>query len=162
MTANQIAFANLAETVRHNKVLEGETIRHDVRQEDLGFANLSELSRHNLETEATNWYLGDIQGYGTYHNVVIGYRNADVRRGELGVKQGELGVHEGQLELGQGELEVHQGNLEVAEKNAETQRRQQISNTVGMVWHNALDSVGMLPITKSQWSRIGGFSNGQR
>lgn len=58
MTANQIAYWNLQETSRANRVKEAtnwfsasETQRHNVATEDLGKATLKETSRHNVASE---------------------------------------------------------------------------------------------------------------
>lgn len=45
MTVNQISFANLQETKRHNVVTEGETYRHNLESE-------GETHRHNVSTES--------------------------------------------------------------------------------------------------------------
>lgn len=58
MTANQIAYWNLQETNRANRVREAtnwfgatETQRHNVATENLGSATLRETSRHNVASE---------------------------------------------------------------------------------------------------------------
>lgn len=68
MTHNQIEYANLkeskrhnivgeVETNRHNVVTEYETARHNVETERIGWANLSETQRHNKAEEVeTNRY----------------------------------------------------------------------------------------------------------
>lgn len=56
MTANQINFANLGETKRHNKVSEKETQRHNQSSEGIQYAGVREQARHNVATEGINWY----------------------------------------------------------------------------------------------------------
>lgn len=155
MTANQIAFQNLIETRRHNVAQEQENIRHNVRSEDLGFANLSELGRHNVETEAINWYGEDIRGYGTFHNAVQGYRNLNIASQQAAASASQAESAAQRAENDTSRVDIERGQLSVAEKNAETQRRRQITDTIGMVWHNVNDSVGLLPSSKSQWNRLG-------
>lgn len=155
MTANQIAYQNLLEARRHNIAQEQENIRHNVRTEDLGFSNLSELSRHNLESEAINWYGEDIRGYGTYHNAVQGYRNLNVAQQQASASTSQAASAAQRAENDTQRVGIEQGQLDVREYEAQTNRNRQITDTVGMVWHNALDSVGMLPLTPGQWKRSG-------
>ena len=74
MTANQLRYAELRESNRHNTTTEKETNRHNVQTENIGFGNLaeqrrhnvafegiqsamaSETARHNKESEAINWF----------------------------------------------------------------------------------------------------------
>lgn len=58
MTTLLVNYWNLQEQIRHNKVTEGETLRHNVAQESigssnvaLGYANLAEAVRHNKVLE---------------------------------------------------------------------------------------------------------------
>lgn len=56
MTANQINFANLRETKRHNRISEKETQRHNQSSEGIQYAGVREQARHNVATEGINWY----------------------------------------------------------------------------------------------------------
>lgn len=54
MTSNQIAYANLKETERHNRVGEVETQRHNIAYEDIQRFSATENQRHNLANENYN------------------------------------------------------------------------------------------------------------
>lgn len=51
MTANQIAYWNLVESMRSNRAKEQETGRHNLASESLGYQTLSETGRSNRAKE---------------------------------------------------------------------------------------------------------------
>lgn len=73
MTANQLRYAELLETRKHNRETESqgrtglqETRRHNVASEGIQGASVAEQRRHNVQTEGINWYsaqaLANLQG----------------------------------------------------------------------------------------------------
>lgn len=104
LTSNQIKYAELQETVLHNRNTEG-----------IQRGTLSETSRHNVQDEGIRWYSARNQAY--------------VNTGQLGVAQGQLKVAEAQLYVNGFDTATRrinaitqQGELEVAEKNSVIQR----------------------------------------
>lgn len=73
MTANQLRYAELLETRKHNRETESqgrsglqETKRHNIASEGIQSASVAEQRRHNVQTEGINWYsaqaLANLQG----------------------------------------------------------------------------------------------------
>ena len=80
MTANQIKFAELNETKRHNVRTEDEMQRHNVRTENQSDVSIGESIRHNKESERVNWYSAS-------QNAAIGWGNiAENQRHNIAVE----------------------------------------------------------------------------
>lgn len=130
MTANQIRYADLLETQRHNVASEdyynrslSETGRHNVQTEAIGFANvglgyanLSELMRHNLVGEDVNW-----------HSAATARLNAETNELNAATRRDELGVSRFQSET--------------ARIDATTRQRAQQSQDTRNMWQNINDAV---------------------
>lgn len=97
MTANQIKWAELKESGRHNRETESqgrtmlnETRRHNVASEGISrsqvgvqAAQVAEMRRHNVSTEGIDWY--NAQTLGTLRSA-----QSDKLLSEVGVEQGRL------------------------------------------------------------------------
>lgn len=135
MTANQINYQNLKETIRHNRTVEGETgrhnfategltareiaetTRHNVASEGLSAADIREKQRHNVQTENINWYsaqsLANLQS-----------SQAALAASDIGVKRYGYEVQEqGNMlnyDLGMYNANISGRNADTAAKNATT------------------------------------------
>lgn len=97
MTANQIKWAELKESGRHNRETESqgrtmlsETQRHNVASESISrsqvgvqAAQVAEMRRHNVSTEGIDWY--NAQSLGTLRSA-----QSEKLLSEVGVEQGRL------------------------------------------------------------------------
>lgn len=69
MTQNQIEFAKLKETGRHNRTTES-----------IDYGTLSESARHNVEQERTNWYSAQTGRQVGLGQVAVGFANVAAQR----------------------------------------------------------------------------------
>lgn len=144
MTANQLRYAELRESNRHNTTTEGETKRHNVQTENIGFGTLSEQRRHNVayegiqsalasetarhnrESEGINWFTAANLG-------VLQSAQAEKTQSEVGEVQrhniATEGIQSGQLtETGRHNLameDYYSGSL------SETERHNKVNETQG-------------------------------
>lgn len=141
MTANQLRYAELLESRRHNKTTESqgwsglrETSRHNVATEGIQSAQVAEMRRHNVETEGINWYsaeaLANLQTaqeakvtseVGVQRDTLdetIAQNDASnaLRRGEINVERGKLkeliSNNDDINALRQAEIDVRQAGLD--------------------------------------------------
>lgn len=69
MTTNQLKWAEISESRRHNVTSETETTRHNLATEEVASNTLAETQRHNQVSEETNWFTAQ-------NNAGIGWANA--------------------------------------------------------------------------------------